>query len=138
MRIEILTLCDAATSNGKLNILGAFDQIITSQDFITKANPFIHPQLSVAVRIRFEQIEQGFHRVQINFVDIDGNFVVPPLQAEMEVRFPPNDTSGTINLVFNAQQIKFERFGEYAVDVAIDGKEEGSIPLFIKKLPRKS
>lgn len=138
MKIEILTLCDAATTNGKLNILGAFDQIITNQDFVTKDKPLIHPQLSVAIRIRFERIEQGSHRIEINFVDSDGNFVIPPLQAEGDVKIPPNERTGTINLVFNAQQIKFEKFGEYAIDVAIDGKEEGSIPLYIKKLPRQS
>ena len=54
MTIQIAVLCDAATDyNGKLNLLGTFDTILTSQ------LPAIHPQCSIALRIAFNRIEEG-------------------------------------------------------------------------------
>src|SRR5262245_12960372 len=132
MEVEILTLCDAATANGKLNILGAFDTIHTTQDFLTKEKPLIYHQFSVALRLRFSQIEQGHHKIQVSFVDSDGSYVIPPFQAEGDFHLAPKEKTGTIHLVFQAQNVKFSQFGEYAIDVAVDGREEGSIPLFVR------
>ena len=54
MDIQIAVLCDAATdNNGKLNLLGAFDTIFTSQ------LPAIHPQCSIALRMTFNKVEEG-------------------------------------------------------------------------------
>ena len=50
MNIEAFLLCDAATDQlGKLNILGAFDNIFT------KKVPFVHPACTIVARIRFEK-----------------------------------------------------------------------------------
>ena len=81
MNIEILALCDAATDQqGKLNLLGAFDCIFARQV------PVVHPQCSVALRIRFRRIESGAHRIKISFVDEDGKPVVPSLDANVNVQ----------------------------------------------------
>jgi hypothetical protein len=31
--------------------------------------------------------------------------------------------------------LKFEKFGQHAVDIAIDGRQEASIPLEVKQIP---
>jgi hypothetical protein len=52
MNIEVYSLCDAATNDtGKLNLLGSFDTIRA------KDMPVVHPQCSVALRVRFNSIE---------------------------------------------------------------------------------
>ena len=59
MQIQLAVLCDAATDYaGKLNILGTFDTLITSQ------LPAIHPQCSIALRLTFQKQEEG-RRVKI-------------------------------------------------------------------------
>jgi hypothetical protein len=83
MDIQIAVLCDAATdNNGKLNILGTFDTIYTSQ------LPAIHPQCSIALRMTFSKVEEGPHKVKLNFVDEDGHSVMPPIEIPIEVQVP--------------------------------------------------
>ena len=126
MNIEIYSLCDAATNDrGKLNILGTFDTIWT------KNIPVIHPQCSVALRIRFDSIERGEHRITVNFVDLDGKNIVPQMNGAIRVDFPDGQRSGSSNLVLNIQGLRLEKYGEYSIDLAIDGRREGSLPLFV-------
>ena len=67
MNIEAFLLCDAATDQqAKLNILGAFDIVFA------KKVPAIHPACAVALRIRFQKIEEGNHSIRIYIIDEDG------------------------------------------------------------------
>ena len=79
--------------------------------------------------------EKGNHRIRMTFADADGKLVMPAIDSSIGVRFGPEDTSTTANLVLNIQQIKLERFGEYTIDIAVDGRQEGSIPLYVRKQP---
>jgi len=133
MNIQIAVLCDAATDyNGKLNILGTFDTIITSQ------LPAVHPQCSIALRIAFNKIEEGAHKVKMNFVDEDGAFIMPSIDMPVDVSIPGEVNLLARNFVINIQQLKFEKPGQYSIDVAIDGRQETSIPLLVKhRLPNE-
>lgn len=130
MKIETFVLCDAATECvGKLNILGTFDSIHARQV------PAIHPQCSVAMRLRFELHERGEHKVRVNMIDADGRLVIPPLDAKVQVRVPDNATSCAINMILNLQSLKFERYGEYSIDLQVDGVPVASLPLFVWQMP---
>lgn len=129
MKVEIFTLCDAATdSNGKLNILGSFDTLFASQE------PIMHPACAIALKIRFSKIESGQHGIKMSFVDIDGKKIMPDIEGSLGVEIKPGDETGTANLVMNIQGLKLLKFGKYCVDLAIDGREEGSLPLYVKKV----
>ena len=130
MKTEIVTLCDAATEyGGKLNILGSFDCLWVRQ------LPAIHPHCAIALRLRFSRVEEGNHRLRVNFMDEDGHPVVPTIDANLAVRFGPEDESTVANLVLNMQQIKLNKHGQYSIDVAIDGRQEASLPLVVKPAP---
>ena len=128
MKTEIFALCDAATtdSGGKLNILGSFDRIYAG------SIPVTHPLCALAIKLRFERLEEGEKRVRISFMDSDGAAVMPTLDAATQVKFPPGEHSVTACLVLQIQQLKLPNFGEYAIDLAIDGRHEASIPLFVR------
>jgi hypothetical protein len=127
MDIQIAALCDAATdSAGKLNILGAFDTINAGQ------MPAIHPQCSIALRIVFQRIEEGAHKLKLNFVDEDGHLVMPSIDIPVEVGLPEEATFISRNFIVNIQQLKFANPGLYSIDIALDGRHTGSIPLLIK------
>jgi hypothetical protein len=130
MKVEIFTLCDAATSDagGKLSLLGSFDRLNAL------STPVTHPLCSLAIKMRFERLEEGQKRIAISFVDSDGVAVMPTLDAATQVSFPPDDSSVTACLVLQIQQLKLPNFGEYSIDLAIDGRHEASIPLFVKKV----
>lgn len=132
MEIQIATLCDAATdSAGKLNILGTFDTINAAQ------TPAIHPQCSIALRLIFQKIEEGPHKLKLNFVDEDGRLVMPSIDIPVEVSVPDDTTFVSRNFIINIQQLKFEKPGLYAIAIAIDGRHEGSVPLLVKLLQPK-
>ena len=127
MDIQIAVLCDAATdNNGKLNILGTFDTIYTSQ------LPATHPQCSIAVRMTFNKVEDGTHTVKLNFVDEDGKSVMPPIEIPVEVAVPDETIFLSRNFIVNIQKLKFDKEGLYSIDIAVDGRQEGSIPLLVK------
>jgi hypothetical protein len=127
MDIQVAALCDAATdSAGKLNLLGAFDTINAQQV------PALHPQCSIALRIIFQRIEEGTHQLKVNFVDEDGHPVMPTIEIPVEVNLPEDATFVSRNFIVNIQQLKFANPGLYAIDFALDGRHEGSIPLLVK------
>src|SRR6185436_19013904 len=134
MIIQLAVLCDAATDySGKLNILGTFDTILTSQ------LPAVHPQCSVALRMTFNKIEEGSHKIKMNFVDEDGKLVMPAIDMPVDVLLPGDANFLVRNFVINIQQLKFEKPGNYSIDVAVDGRQEISIPLLVKhKKPEQS
>ena len=128
MRVEIFSLCEAATADaGKLNILGAFDSIWSVK------MPAVHPQCAIALRLRFDSIEKGEHAITVNFVDSDGKHIIPPAKSAIKIGFPEEQRYGSANLILNIQQLKLEKFGEYSIDLAIDGRSESSLPLFVKE-----
>ena len=133
MKVEIFALCDAATDqSGKLNILGTFDTILAPQI------PLLYQNCVVAVKMRWEKIEEGKKKIRITFSDVDGQPVIPPLEAEMTVQIagnPQNANTTATNFILNIQQIRLERIGEYAIDLAINGRIEGSLPLYVTPAP---
>ena len=129
MNVQIAVLCDAATDYaGKLNLLGTFDTVVTQQ------LPAVHPQCSVALRIVFSKVEEGQHKVKMNFVDEDGRFVMPSIDIPVDVMLPPDASFVARNFLINIQQLKFEKPGQYAIDIAVDGRQETSIPLQVKQV----
>jgi len=131
MDIQSAVLCDAATdNNGKLNLLGTFDTIFTSQ------LPAIHPQCSIALRMTFNKVEEGHHKVKLNFVDEDGRSVMPPIEMPVDVQVPEETIFLSRNFIVNIQKLKFEKEGLYSIDIAVDGRQEGSVPLLVRVMPK--
>jgi len=130
MDIQVAVLCDAATDyKGKLNLLGTFNSVHTRE------LPANYPQCSIVLRVVFKLVEEGSHKLRINFVDEDGKFVMPSIELPFEVSMPENDSFAYRNFILNIQRLKFEKFGQHAVDIAIDGRQEASIPLEVKQIP---
>ncbi len=128
MDIEIFALCEAATeAAGKLNLLGAFDTLAV------QTLPAVHPYCAVALRMRFRRIEAGPHRIVIHLVNADGQLVIPPMQGEINIAVQPHQPSAIANIILQLQQLKFEATGEYAVNLAVDGRQVGSLPLFVRQ-----
>ena len=132
MEIEIFALCDAAADyGGKLSLLGTFDSLQVNQ------LPATHPHCAVALRVRFERIEEGDHRVRINIVDEDGQSIAPSVDGNIGVKFPPNVSSVCANMVLNINGMKFDKPGRYAIDLAIDARHERSLPINVLQVEPK-
>ena len=132
MRIELAVLCDAATeSGGKLNVLGAFDA------FQLPRYPFQIPHCAMAFRIRFNRVEGGEHKIRVNFVDQDGNDVMPSLEAGANVKIHDGMDSRVTNIIMNMSGLNIPSPGKYSIDLAIDGRHEISLPLTAIELKKK-
>ena len=108
-------------------MLGAFDTIWVAK------TPVVHPQCALALRVRFERIERGEHKVVVNFIDMDGRNVIPQAQGVITINFPDDQSSGSANLILNIRGLKVDRLGEYSIDLAIDGQQKASLPLFVRE-----
>jgi hypothetical protein len=132
MNVEAFLLCDAATdSNGKLNVLGAFDSF-----FLTEV-PAVHPHCAVVLRLRMERAEAGEHTITLHLIDEDGKHVMQPLEGRLRV-LATQSTTATSNLILNMQGLKLTRFGEMAFHLQIDGRPVGSLPLYIRQVQAPS
>ena len=131
MNIESFLLCDAATDQrGKLNVLGAFDNLFA------KETPVRHRACSIAARIRFSKIEGGDHAVRIFIIDADGNSIGPKLEGNIAVRIGDNTPAAVVNLILNVQNLEFKEYGQYQIDLAVDGTVQASLPLAIHPVPQ--
>jgi hypothetical protein len=132
MDIEVFTLCDAAADyQGRLSILGVFDTV-----FAVKM-PAMHPFCSVALRMRFQMTEHGQHRLTLHIVNQDGEFVIPEIKGEFRVEPPPGSRVASANLVLNLGQLRIKDYGEYAVNLAIDGSQVATLPFWVKEPPKR-
>jgi hypothetical protein len=130
MDVEVFALCDAATdTGGKLNLLGAFDRINTRQF------PLVHPHCAIALRLRFDRIEEGEHQVKINIIDADGSPVIPGIDGKIGIKFRDDMQSLCANIVFNMNGLKLENPGSYSIELALDGRYEKSLPLTVAEIP---
>jgi hypothetical protein len=128
MKVEAFLLCDAATdAMGKLNVLGAFDRVFL------KTTPGIYQGCTVAMRVRFTRMEVGTHEFEIRFIDQDGKSIIKPLQGHVDVNFESDAASGAMNFVLNIVRVRFDYYGDYQVDLRMNGEVVASLPLVVCK-----
>ncbi len=125
MQLEILTFCDAAAEyGGRLNLLGATDTIVAP------TAPFRYNNCALAVRLRAARVEQGQHSVRLMIIDDDGEPILN-IDGPMQVKVA-SPMGSSMHLIVSAQNLEFKRGGEYAIEVAVDGIQLGSSPLFVR------
>ncbi len=132
MKVEVFCLCDAATDNrGKLNILGTFDQIYAAK------MPVVHPACAIALRMRFDKMEEGVHTVNLQLVDPDGRPVFQPMDGQVRPRMADDVDSVAVNLILNFQHVKFKSFADYQINLTLDDQSVASLPLRLRELPQQ-
>ena len=128
---EILTLCFAARpgANGEINILGATDVILV-------------PQFPVSIlccivgKLRFQKIEEGVKEIKFSIIDSDGNELLPaPPPQQINIQIPPGASSAGAAIVVGIPSLQIPRPGEYEVNLAVNGRQEMTIPIFVRHVP---
>jgi hypothetical protein len=93
---------------------------------------------AVALRVRFKRIESGPHQVRIGVVNADGKSVIPPFQTTMNIQVREPQEAAVANLILNLANVTLGGYGRYAVDLAVDGRQEGSLPFFVRSIANPS
>lgn len=128
MKAELFAACDyAADYAGKLTLVGIFDTLGA------QSAPVLHPQLCVAAKLRFDDGEAGSKKIRFTLTDADGRDVVQPIELSVIAPAPTAANATSVaNLVLHIGGVKFERFGEHALDLTVDGVPVANTPLFLR------
>lgn len=133
MFVEIFSICDAATDyGGRLNLLGAFEGIAAP------SAPVSRERCSIAARIRFEAAETGDHQVEIRFIGPKGESVGPKMKAVIPAKIQAGRDSGAHNLVLNINRLQLPVFGNYKIQLCIDGAVRSEIPLLVAQVQKRN
>lgn len=132
MEIHVATLCDSAMDyNGKLCVLGTFSTLGS------RTLPVIHRGCALALRVCFRTADEGKHTLTIRMIDADGKDVIPPPQMPFEVRLGADVEFDVRNIILQFEALKFDKDGNYSIEIAVDGQELVSIPLRVIYVPNQ-
>ncbi|MBM3925370.1 MAG: hypothetical protein FJ320_05190 [SAR202 cluster bacterium] len=130
MEVTLALLADAAniSQQGKLNILGAFNQIF-AQTF-----PATHPELQLVVRFEADASEKGLEKtVKIVLLDPNGKFV---REEGISLKLPPVWESGQkfgAILVKSIKRMEFDHPGTYELTILVDDDQKKKIQFQVVK-----
>ncbi|MCL6451825.1 MAG: hypothetical protein K6T75_11080 [Acetobacteraceae bacterium] len=125
----VLADCANVSQEGKLNVMGVFDAI-HGQGF-----PLIHPQMHVVVAMEASPAERGQTKsLEVKLLDADGR-ELGSVGACLAV---PEDAPGQtlkFNQIFQINGVKFDRPGDYAFHILVNGEERRRIGFSVHRIP---
>ena len=126
MQLEIFTLCEDATlTDNKLSIL----RILAGT--ASPSVPATAPRFFVVVRLRFDFTEEIGHKIDIRVVDPNRGVLD---SASLNDSTPAGGSKGRlVTQVVRFDRVVFPRFGDYSVDLLVDGTLLQSIPLELEQ-----
>lgn len=132
MELKLGVIADAANvaDQGKLNILGEFNQITS-----TGPPPVIWPMFTLVARLEAPTVEGTQHKVGIDLVDGDGKSILPG-RIEGPIKFSAQGPGRPLraNLIAQLQGMIFPAFGTYEFHIIVDGRSVGTIPVHIVQM----
>ncbi|HEX9580892.1 MAG TPA: hypothetical protein VF970_07285 [Gemmatimonadales bacterium] len=133
MKVTLAVLADAAniSREGKLNILGAFNQLVAREV------PVRWPLMHLVVRIEATAGEDEKHRLGIRVLDEDGKLVAPPIDAMMSFGPTRRGRPRRTQLIVGIAGAAFPRYGTYEFEVLVDSQSLAMVPLHVEPHPDK-
>ncbi len=129
MKTDLFSLCDfAADYNGKLSVIGVFDSLYTKQDSAAVR------QCSVALRLRYDNKDEGKHTIKLSLSDGEGKTVVQLVETEIDLRASETAPTSILQLALSLGNLTLPRIGIYSVDLHVDSRQVSSTPLYLYKV----
>ncbi|GEM_PF-227083 len=134
MEIKLRALADFAsvTREGKLNIMGIFDQI-NPVGF-----PALIPMMHLVVTYEASPAEGNSEKqVRIVLMSADG----PLAELDQVVRVPAPERPGSrinVNQIVAIGGIGFQNPGDYSFVILVNGEEKGSLPFYVAQVPQQA
>lgn len=131
-KLDFAFLADAAEAEPgrKLYVLGGGIDSINSRTF-----PAVHPHMSLVMRILIHPMDTNDeHKIEIRLIDSDGGEL-----ARIDGNLNTRNTTTTgrdiaMNMVINMVNTRFERPGDYSLEILLDGDHQKSVPLRLNHL----
>ena len=133
MEVTFTFLCDYAdNSGGKLTAVG-----IGIDTIYAASVPVTHRSFYAVIALRFTSVEAGTKQIALRLVDADGHDIVPGIDQALNVPDPmPGYTYRTQRIVIGLGNVRFEKFGDYAVVFLVNGQEASRTPLKLAVPPQ--
>jgi len=132
LHIEIFAVCDGASEQGgRLSLIGTYDTI-GSGSF-----PFVVPQMTVVLRLRFWPGEARRHNVRLEVTSPDGQRAGSPLEGEMNLHPTDDDLTGAYNIIAHLRDTPIEEPGEHVIDFRLDDQLQGRLPICVRRQAEK-
>ena len=129
VKLAVLAEYASVSTDGKLNLLGIFNQI--SSDKMPAGVPIIY----IAVSFEAGPAEFGSTKRIETFLHDEDNAQL--LHAEQTATVPRADRAGvraTLNVVSAVAGLGFAKAGTYQFAILVDGRTETTIPLHVVQL----
>lgn len=124
MQVAFAQLADYATRtvDNKLVLVGLFDRLKTAK------LPFQAGPMTLVLRVVLHPGEEGEHEVRLRLVDPDGKEL---FGLKTKVKIPEVDPVDGVSAEFilALNGVKFEKSGDHAFDVYLDGRYEETVRL---------
>jgi len=133
-KLDFAFLADAAEAEPgrKFYVLGGGVDSIGAPSF-----PVVHPHLALLIRLLVHPTEaERPHALEIHLIDSDGGEL-----AKMEGNFSagPGGPPGRelpMNISLGLTNIRFERAGDYSIELLVDNQHVKSLPLRVYAVPQ--
>lgn len=130
MRTDHAFICDyALEAGGKVHAVG-----IGWTNIQTSLMPVTHSTMTLVVRLSGSIAEAGTKEVGLKLIDADGANVLAPFEREVEFVVDPPALEGQMNIVANFNAVMFEKYGQYAFHVLVQGTEMARVPFTITEI----
>jgi len=131
--LEFAFLADAAEAEPgrKFYVLGGGIDQIAGPDF-----PLVHPHMSLVMRFLVHPTELGrSHHLEVRLVDADGGELA---RIEGDIATAPSEPVGrevAVNMVINMANSRFEKPGDYGLDIMMNNQFQKSLALRVAQVP---
>ena len=125
-KLEFAFLADAAEAEPgkKFYILGGGVDSIGAQAF-----PVVHPHLALLIRVLVHPMEsERAHTLEIRLIDDDGHELAR-MEGNFQAAGGPPGRELPMNISLALSNIRFERQGDYSIELLLDGQHVKSLPL---------
>lgn len=130
--LEFAFLSDAAEAEPgrKFYVLGGGIDSIGGPAF-----PLVHPHMSLVMRFLVHPTELGRpHHLEVRLVDADGAELA---KIEGDIQTSGSSVPGrevSVNMVINMANTRFEKPGDYSLDIVMNNQYQKSLPLRVAEM----
>ncbi len=127
VQVTLALLADYAnvSKEGKLNILGIFDNINA------QSLPATHPQMQLVLTLEADRGDADKeHKIEIELIDADGTKLFS-IGGDLRFASPPPGEHIKVNHIIQLNNLQFNRFGNHEFKIRINKEVRQSVPLSV-------